>query len=484
MAGRSSVPDLHIFPYDEGRFVVFHPTTKIFFRAGSGTADVLRRLTRHESERSIAQELGVDSAQVKETARLCRAQIQARHDSFPEGPGKAGEDRTCGKLSFHVSNDCNMRCKYCYASGGAYGLAKDRMSVQTSLAILSRFYSAFDEINEIMFFGGEPLLNFPAIEAVCEYLAERSRRDPARRMPQLGMVTNLSAIPRGLPQLIRQYALSITVSLDGPAGVHDQNRLFISGRGTHAVVSRNIKKLKELTGEPSMIEATYTQQHAERGISCRDLLSYFHSEFGILQAEIADVSVADDHPCRVPESFVGRLVQEQDATVNEMIDALADGHQAAGLNELHCTLGLLLSDPRPFDVHCNAGIHQYAVSTTGDLYPCHMFVGEKQLCMGNIFEEKAFESQGMKNVRRMLLNAAKSRGRCSTCWARNLCMGCVARCWHEQGDISFSQRADCRRIRRSLEGLLGRLARVSESPQRLQNLINGLQKRKPAEQQQ
>lgn len=157
-----------------------------------------------------------------------------------------------------------------------------------------------------------------------------------------------------------------------------------------------------------------------------------------------------------------------------MIEAFGSGSQIPGANGLYTTLSLLLADPRPFDVHCNAGIHQYAVSTRGDLYPCHMFVGAEEMYMGNIFEDRVLEGERMRQVRERLLQASKSAGGCSKCWSRNLCLGCVARCYHESGDPSFQKRANCGGIRASLETVLGELAKVSESPDRWANLLRGL----------
>lgn len=269
--------NLHVFPYGVDRFVAFDPETKLFFRANPQTADVLRRLSRGEGPDSIGASLQLPRHEVAAIQEQLRNQLAQAYDRLPAPSATTEKREVCGKVSFHVSNDCNMRCIYCYASGGNYGLSRDKMSVEASLDILGRFYDHFDEVNEIMFFGGEPLLNFPAIEAVCRDLARRCSLDPSKRMPSLGMVTNLSAIPKGLPELIREFQLGVTVSLDGPSEVHDYNRPFLSGRGTHSVVSRNIKKLHELTGEPTMLEGTYTRRHVDLGISSQDLTNYFGS---------------------------------------------------------------------------------------------------------------------------------------------------------------------------------------------------------------
>ena len=41
-------------------------------------------------------------------------------------------NRVIDRITIHVSNDCNLRCKYCYASGGSYGKARSIMSTETA----------------------------------------------------------------------------------------------------------------------------------------------------------------------------------------------------------------------------------------------------------------------------------------------------------------------------------------------------------------
>jgi hypothetical protein len=41
--------------------------------------------------------------------------------------------KSIGRMTLHVSNDCNLRWKYCYANGGNYNLSKELMSYKTVL---------------------------------------------------------------------------------------------------------------------------------------------------------------------------------------------------------------------------------------------------------------------------------------------------------------------------------------------------------------
>ena len=98
---------------------------------------------------------------------------------------------------------------------------------------------------------------------------------------------------------------------------------------------------------------------------------------------------------------------------------------------------------------CGSGTEYLAVTPTGDLYPCHQFVGNKDYLMGNVYD-------GVTNVAmrdKFKRCNAYSRKECEDCWARLYCSGgCAANAYHATGDINgvyeygcdlFKKRVEC-----------------------------------------
>lgn len=80
----------------------------------------------------------------------------------------SGRRRVCMLMVTHA---CNLNCSYCYEShkGNNYmsfELAKDIILNEADLVKKS---SKFDEI-QVDFMGGEPLMNFPLIKQIVEWL--------------------------------------------------------------------------------------------------------------------------------------------------------------------------------------------------------------------------------------------------------------------------------------------------------------------------
>lgn len=59
--------------------------------------------------------------------------------------------RDINRITLCVSNNCNLRCKYCYAQGGDYGAVRSLMTIDTAKSFISFCKSNFDSINKIVF---------------------------------------------------------------------------------------------------------------------------------------------------------------------------------------------------------------------------------------------------------------------------------------------------------------------------------------------
>lgn len=82
---------------------------------------------------------------------------------------------------------------------------------------------------------------------------------------------------------------------------------------------------------------------------------------------------------------------------------------------------------------CGSGTEYLAVTPTGELYPCHQFVGNKEYLMGDIWK-------GVTNLdiqSKFKKCNAYSRKECDDCWARLYCSGgCAANAYNATGDVN------------------------------------------------
>ena len=90
-------------------------------------------------------------------------------------PLKIWENGRAKNITFVVTKDCQLACKYCYLPGKTAG---KRMSWDTAKAavdfLLAQTSREFDTESVVFdFIGGEPLLEIDLIDRVCDYIKRR-----------------------------------------------------------------------------------------------------------------------------------------------------------------------------------------------------------------------------------------------------------------------------------------------------------------------
>lgn len=143
-----------------------------------------------------------------------------------------------------VASRCNLDCGYCYV----YNMGDDswrsmpkRMDPQVmaeTCAQLGRLQIAQDHPFAVVLHGGEPLLLGPA---KLGELFSLLRTELGHRC-SINVQTNGVLIEDAVLDLCAEHRVRISVSLDGPAAIHDLNRKDRRGLNSHAAVVAGIAK--------------------------------------------------------------------------------------------------------------------------------------------------------------------------------------------------------------------------------------------------
>lgn len=151
-------------------------------------------------------------------------------------------------IYFILSELCNLKCKYCFI-GENVTSRNSIMSVNTakkSLYFISKQLSFNKndkyEDKEIIFYGGEPLLNFNTMK----YVVENIKSVLINNNIRFSLISNGLLINKTIIDFIKQNNISITISLDGPD--FDSNRNRISKHSEY-IYFELIEKIKLLITE-------------------------------------------------------------------------------------------------------------------------------------------------------------------------------------------------------------------------------------------
>jgi len=135
---------------------------------------------------------------------------------------------------------CNIDCSYCYLPQRDDRSRMDLATVRLAARRLREDGLLAAEL-AVVWHAGEPLVLPPAYyEAAFAALAEELPGVAVRQAVQ----TNATLIDDAWCEFFLRHRVSLGVSVDGPAELHDRYRRTRAGRGTHARVLRGIERLR------------------------------------------------------------------------------------------------------------------------------------------------------------------------------------------------------------------------------------------------
>jgi len=347
-------------------------------------------------------------------------------------------------LCLNVAHDCNLRCKYCFAAKGDYRGKRELMSAQVGKKAVDFLIKNSGNMRnvEIDFFGGEPLMAVETVKEVISYAKELEKTH--NKKFHFTITTNALILNDDLIKYLHEHMDNIVLSLDGRKEVNDFIRVRADGRGSYDDIVANIKKvveLRERDNKDYYVRGTFTKHNLD---FAKDV---FHlADLGFREISIEPV-VGKDGDYLLEEEDLPVLFEQYGHIAAEYIKRKASAQKTFRFYHFNidiyhgpCIYKRLWA--------CGAGRDYLAVTPSGDIYPCHQFIGQKQFLMGNVFGNEL--NQEVINVLRH--THVFSKEECHTCWARFFCSGgCNANNFLINGDLKKPYGIACELQKKRIE---------------------------------
>lgn len=159
------------------------------------------------------------------------------------------KDGIAQTLTFIVTEDCNLRCSYCYIT---HKSSNKKMSFNVAKKFID--YVLSEEMVRpkgviLDFIGGEPLLEIKLIDQICDYFKLKTYllNDEWFWDYRINITTNgINYASKEVQDFIKknQGKLEIAITLDGIKEKHDMHRVFPNGKGSYEEVIKNIELYK------------------------------------------------------------------------------------------------------------------------------------------------------------------------------------------------------------------------------------------------
>jgi len=269
-------------------------------------------------------------------------------------------------LWVHTTNDCCLRCSYCYIH--TLGL-KDFISKETIEKLCDKIIEITQKKQlkkvSLRLAGGEPFMKFKLWQPYLLTLLEKLKDLDCNL--HITFLTNLVLLNDEIINFIRENQFGIGVSLDGIDKFQNNTRHFENGNGSFEIVSKNIKRLINNNVDFGIMSVV-----SNANLDGLEELTKF----------------IIDEKLRFRFSFVqgaGLNIEKAIRNLKKCYvlfsNAIDNGYE---FTKYHSLCDLKFSEP--FFQTCSNGFNGGAIYTDGNIYFCHKSFGV-DTPNGSIFED-------------------------------------------------------------------------------------------------
>jgi radical SAM protein with 4Fe4S-binding SPASM domain len=319
---------------------------------------------------------------------------------------------------YAITDGCNLRCPYCYASSEK--CLPGELTTAESLDLVTQI--AGFGTKTLVFTGGEPMLRKDLFEIV----------EHAKRSGLLcNIITNATMIRT--PEIAQRFAElfdSVTVSVDGgTAETHDRTR----GKGAFA--------------------KTYQALHLLNAAGVQPRINHIVTSDNIDELEhfATFIEGLDVHSVRLMNhNELGRGAGDEfDFGWNDHLRV----QQLVWTSPIASTLRP--DGPRPVSPcsvkgNCGMGGNEIYINSLGDVYPCKLVTGKPEHA-GNVRTKPLadiFAGPVLSSMRRSTVYGGDFHADCAKCYIKSNCGGgCRATHMSQSGDLRSNSRHYCRILR-------------------------------------
>lgn len=350
----------------------------------------------------------------EELVELYNAGLLFADDSYKEYKDQIDADAPIKAMCLHMAHDCNLRCKYCFASTGGFGGYRKLMSFDVAKKAIDRLVelSKGRRNLEVDFFGGEPMMNFDVVKQTVEYA--RGIEEKAGKNFRFTITTNGLLLKDEHIDYINKEMSNVVLSLDGRKEVNDRLRIRVDGSGSYESIVPRFQKLVQSRGNKEYyVRGTYTRYNLDFD---KDVLALYDLGFKQISVEPVVGPETDDYSIRMQdipaiEESYARLMDEMLKRKKAKSGQFNFFHFMVDLDNGPCAIKRLKG--------CGSGNEYVAVTPDAEIFPCHQFVGDSSFQMGTVEEGITEHEMKMDFAKANLFH----KPTCEQCWAKLFCSG-------------------------------------------------------------
>lgn len=319
-------------------------------------------------------------------------------------------------LILHLSDLCNLRCKYCYVQDD-HTLKKNLNILMIIPAIKKIINSNADQGTKIILHGGEPLM--VSSKKMDKFLALLTTY-----AGQLGyhlvfsMQTNGTLINDDWIHIFKKYKVRIGMSLDGCNEEQNAYRIDKNGKSVFNRVLERLEFLRQNNLNPGII-FTLNKNHIGKEIELLDFIQEKKIKCNIRPAFPTKGNMLNQNICMTPEEYSWFFCNMFDIWFNG-----EEKYETFYIRDFEDIVRKILGGSK----ECHSCVdsddcskHFISMGISGDCYPCNRLYNDPQFYLGNLIKlpiEKIMDkSYGLTEKR------SEELLYCKSCSIKDFCNG-------------------------------------------------------------
>lgn len=322
-----------------------------------------------------------------------------------------GEKVELQNLCLVLSQDCNMRCIYCYENGGSFNKTRKIMDCSTIKKIVDWWISKIPQeisLVRVEFYGGEPLLNISGFMYAIEYINEKMKQ--LNKKVRYFVITNGTLINGEILEVLKINKVTVTLSIDGDRESQNVNRRLLGNQDSYDIVIQNLHRLLD-SNVRVLARITMTQGNVKR---------LFNSVVSLWEAGIDEVDciavLTNSEKLRIREDDLIELRKTCEMIQKKMVDNLITKKEKFFGNYLRI-IGSLYDNWDKFYPMCGYYSYKKIYCTPDEeLYNCEKLIGFNSECLGTVDEIECIQ------LKERITSHTYSK-KCAECVMRRVCGG-------------------------------------------------------------
>lgn len=231
---------------------------------------------------------------------------------------------------FILSEQCNLACKYCFLGNNDNKKRAEFLSEAMTQAtaekgiefFLRQVKTSYDGNGYshpiIIFYGGEPLLNFSVLEYVASRINELRTIEPCMKDAEVSVVTNGTLLDSEKLRRMNSLGVGIAISIDGFTEASNSMRVDVSGRPAYARIIGALKIARSL-GVKISLSVTLSEETVRHKEDVLKLIKEYDIKslgFNILMSD-ETFKLPSDYNERAAQFIIDEFVSLRDMGIYE-----------------------------------------------------------------------------------------------------------------------------------------------------------------------